>query len=92
MKKNNNQILDKPLNGKINFLFWLILTSFLIRLIGVYFVRDVNFDNEWTVLLDNLIKYQSFSHYTFNGELVPSTFVPPIYPFFIYLVKIVTSF
>ena len=92
MKKDINQILDNPINIKIYFLPWLIVFSFILRLATVYFVSDINIENEWGSLLGNLVKYKSFSYHTFNGQLIPSVFVPPMYPFFLYLVKIVTSF
>ena len=66
MKKNINQILDNSPKTKIYFLTWLILLSFLLRLISVYFVRDINIEHEWHILLDNLIKYKSYSFYIFN--------------------------
>ena len=61
MKKNINQILDNENNIKIYFLPWLIVLSFLLRLIAVYFYRDTDLYsssvNEWNILLENLIKY-----------------------------------
>ena len=96
MKKNINQILDNENNIKIYFLPWLIVLSFLLRLIAVYFYRDTDLYssnvNEWNILLENLIKYKSLAFYSFNGELIPSVIVPPMYAFFLYLVKVVTSF
>ena len=92
MKKNINQILDNPYNIKIYWLPCLIASSFLLRLLAVYFVRDVQIEHEWAVLLNNLIKYKSFSYYTFNNQLIPSALVPPLYSFFLYLVKVITTF
>ena len=92
MKKDINQILDNPTNIKIYFLPWLIIISFILRLLTIYFVRDVRIDNEWSELLNNLIQYKSYSLYTFDGQLVPSALLPPIYPFFLYFIQIITSF
>ena len=96
MKKNINQILDSENNIKIYFLPWLIVFSFLLRLVAVYFYRDTDLYssnvNEWNILLENLINYKSLAFYSFNGELVPSAFLPPMYAFFLYLVKATTSF
>jgi len=92
MKKNINQILDNPYNIKIYWLPCLIASSFLLRLLAVYFVRDVQIEHEWAVLLNNLIKFKSFSYYTFNDQLIPSVLVPPLYSFFLYLVKVITTF
>ena len=72
MKKNINQILDNENNIKIYFLPWLIVLSFLLRLIAVYFYRDTDLYssnvNEWNILLENLIKYKSLTFYSFNEE------------------------
>ena len=92
MKKNINQILDNPYNIKIYWLPCLIASSFLFRLLAVYFVRDIQIEYEWGILLNNLIKYKSFSYYTFNNQLIPSVLVPPLYSFFLYLVKVITTF
>ena len=94
MKKNINQILDNIFNIKIYFLFWLIVLSFLLRLATVYFIRDtqIGYDREWGILFDNLINYKSYSFYIFNDQLIPSVFMPPMYPFFLYLLKVITSF
>ena len=91
MKKSFNQILDNPIYIKIYLLPWLIVFSFLLRLLAAYFIKDIHIENEWNVLLGNLIKYKSFSFYIFDGQLIPSVLVPPLYSFFLYLVKIITT-
>ena len=90
MKKSINQILGISIYKKIYFLPLLILLSFLLRLISVYFIRDYNIDNEWGALLDNLIKYKSYSLF-YEEQLIPTVLLPPIYPLFLYLIKITTS-
>ena len=91
MKKNINQFIDNPIN-KNYFIPWLIIISFILRLISAYFFKDIEIDNEWSRLLNNLAQYKSYSYYTFGGQLIPSTFLPPIYPFFLYLIKMSASF
>jgi len=92
MKKVFNQIVDNPINIKIYFLPWLIVLSLLLRLLVVYFTKDTYIENEWNILFDNLVKYKSFSFYNFDNQLIPSVIVPPLYTFFLYLIKIITSF
>ena len=92
MKKSFNQILDNPINIKIYLLPWLILLSLLLSLVIAYFFRDTHAEHEWYTLLDNLIKYKSFSLYIFNEQLIPSALLPPMYAFFLYLIKFITSF
>ena len=85
-------MIKKNINIEYNFITALIVFSFLSRIITVYFFRDFHFDNEWDILLNNLINYKSFSIYNFNGELMPTSYMPPIYPFFLYLIKIIIPF
>ena len=92
MKKVFNQIVDNPINIKIYFLPWLIVLSLLLRLLVVYFTKDTYIENEWNILFDNLVKYKSFSFYNFDNQLIPSVIVPPLYTFFLNLIKIITSF
>jgi len=91
MKKNINQILDVENNVKNYFLYWLLIVSFVLRLVSTYFIRDFHFDHEWNILLDNLIKFKSYSYYTFDSQLVPSAVLPPLYAFFLYSIKLISS-
>ena len=74
---------------KFYLLSGLVFFSFLLRLISVYFFRDMYIDNEWQVLLYNLINNQSYSFHTFGEQLIPSAYMPPMYPFFLYFVKMI---
>ena len=94
-------MIKKNLNTKINFLFWLMVFSFLIRLVVVYFLGDqynepkgyrLGVNNEWNVLLAHLIKYKSYSLLIFNEQLIPSVFMPPMYPFFLYSINFISNF
>mgnify|MGYP001312703214 CR=1 FL=1 len=94
-------MIKKNLNTKINFLFWLMMFSFLIRFVVVYFLGDqynepkgyrLGVNNEWNVLLAHLIKYKSYSLLIFNEQLIPSVFMPPMYPFFLYSINFISNF
>ena len=85
-------MIKKNININFYLLLGLIILSFLLRFVTVYFVRDIAIDNEWNILIDNLVKFKSYSLYTFDNQLIPSVYMPPMYPFFIYLIKIITSF
>jgi len=82
-------------NKKINFLLWLIILSFASRVIATYFFRDLDLysenANEWNILLQNLIQYKSYSLYIFNEVPIPSVYMPPGYPFFLYFLNIFES-
>ena len=85
-------MIKKNININFYLLLGLIILSFLLRFVVVYFVRDIAIGNEWNILIDNLVKFKSYSLYTFDNQLIPSVYMPPMYPFFIYLIKIITSF
>jgi 4-amino-4-deoxy-L-arabinose transferase-like glycosyltransferase len=84
-------MLIKSVSNKINLLTLLIFFSFLARIIQVYFIRDLSFENEWNILVNNLIKYKSYAYYNFNEQPIPSVYMPPLYAFFIYFIKIITT-
>ena len=71
---------QKKIILKFNLLSGLIVFSFLTRLISVYFFKDAYVENEWGILLDNLINYKSYSFYIFDGQPIPSAYMPPLCP------------
>ena len=85
-------MIKKNININFYLLLGLIILSFLLRFVTVYFVRDLAIGNEWNILIDNLVKFKSYSFYTFDNQLIPSAYMPPMYPFFIYLIKIIAPF
>ena len=80
----------KKLVNKFSLISGLVLFSLIIRLLTVYFFRDSHIDNEWKILLENLVNYKSYSYYTFDNQLIPSAYMPPMYAFFLYSVKFTT--
>ena len=85
-------MIKKKINIWQYFIPTLIVISFLTRILFVVFYRDVHIDNEWGVLLDSLIKDKTYSYYKFYNEPIPSAYMPPLYVFFLYFIKIITSF
>ena len=69
-------------------LFFILITSFLVRILSILMFRDLEVDHEWKILLDNLELFGVLSVHTVQGEIVPNIFMPPLYPLFLYLVKI----
>lgn len=65
----------------------IILLGFLLRVISIILFHDVSVDNEWGVLLKNLEEKKILSVRTIQGELVPNIFMPPLYPFFLLIIK-----
>ena len=77
-------------NSKFLLLFFLIITSFFARFITAYTLGDRVIDNEWNILVNNLINYKSFSFYVAGDQIIPSAYMPPMYPFLLYFIKIIT--
>lgn len=72
---------------KFKFLF-IILIALILRLISIYYFRDFEVANEWGIILENLEKNSILSVHTVQGTPVPNIFMPPLYPFFLYIIKL----
>ncbi len=77
----------KILNKKINLI---IFFSFLIKSVFVIFLHERSLSDEWAVLFQNFQSYKSYSYYIFEGQEIPSSYMPPLYFFFIYFNKILS--
>ena len=75
------------LNKKIN---KIILFSFIIKLLFVVIYHEKSLTDEWAVLMENFQNFRSYSYYIFNGQDMPSSYMPPLYFIFIYLNKILS--
>jgi 4-amino-4-deoxy-L-arabinose transferase-like glycosyltransferase len=82
--------MTKIINFKFSILFFLILSSFIIRLIAVLIYGDVKIDNEWNVLLDHLYNHNMYAYHKFENELIPTSYMPPMYPFLLLFFKIIS--
>ena len=82
--------MTKIINFKFSILFFLILSSFIIRLIAVLIYGDVRIDNEWNVLLDHLYDHNIYAYHKFENELIPTSYMPPMYPFILLFFKIIS--
>ena len=75
-------------------LFLAFLFFILIRLVAMYFYADQNLMDEWYEIIknlsgDNLAGKKIFATRIINDVPVPNFFMPPAYPFFIYLIQII---
>ena len=75
----------------------LIIFSVIIisRLFSIYYfgVTEENYvksSNEWGVLVSTLEKYHMFGFRIIDQEVVPTIFMPPLYPVFLYFIKSLT--
>ena len=77
------------MNLIIRFKFPIIfLIAILTRVFALYFYRDIEVANEWGIILSNLEKYKILSVHSVQGVPVPNIFMPPLYPLFLYAIKI----
>ena len=74
-------------NNKIN---KIIIFSFFLKLIFVIFFHEKNLTDEWAILFKNFQNFKSYSYYIFDGQAIPSSYMPPLYFTFIYLNKVLS--
>lgn len=55
---------------------------------SIYFFGDSKIDNEWGIMLNNLENYKILSIRSVEGVPVPNLFMPPLYPMFLYSIKL----
>ena len=82
--------MEKKITFKFSILFFLLLISFLARLVAVLLYGDTEIDNEWGILLNNLYNHKTYAFYEFENKLIPSSYMPPLYPFILLFLKIVS--
>jgi len=82
--------MKKKIKFEFSIIFLLLLISFLARLVAVLLYGDTRIDNEWGVLLDNLYNHKTYAFYEFENKLIPSSYMPPLYPFILLFLKIVS--
>lgn len=80
------------MNGKKLFIeknkIYLTLIIFLIfRLISSLFFGDKFIDHEWGTIVDNYLNKGVFGFFTLNGEVTPNLYMPPLYAFFLIILK-----
>ena len=76
------------INNKYNQnLYLLLIFSFILRVVAVYFYGDTTIEHEWETLLKNLKEHGVLSLYSFNGKQIPSVFMPPLYILFLFILS-----
>ena len=66
----------------------IIILGALLRIMSIIFFGDKEVSNEWGTMLENLEQSQVLSVRSVNGVLVPNIFMPPLYPLFLYIIKL----
>ena len=78
------------LTSNKNLIFLLIIGAAL-RFLSIYLYGDTDVDNEWGIMLLNLEQNNILSVRAVDGVPVPNIFMPPLYPIFLYIVKLPTN-
>ena len=71
-----------------NKLFFLISISIIARLFSIYLFGAKEISNEWGVMVSIMEDHQMIGFRKIEGEIMPNIFMPPLYPIFLYLIKI----
>ena len=71
-----------------NKIILIMIIGIISGLFSIYFFSDSKLVNEWPILLNNLETNKMLSVRSVDGVPVPNIFMPPLYPFFLYLIKI----
>ena len=72
-------------------IYTILIIGFISRIISIYFFGDVEIDKEWGIMLYNLEYNNILSVRDVDGVPVPNIFMPPLYPLFLYSIKIFIS-
>ena len=70
-------------------IYSIIFLGLIARTIITIFYADIGIDNEWRGMLINLYENGILSIRSVNGSPVPNLFMPPLYPIFLYGLKLV---
>ena len=80
----------KIINNNLYNIFIAISISIILRMLLINTYGDLNLENEWGVLFNNLKNNGVLAYISLEGYLIPSVYMPPLYVYFIYLVDLVT--
>ena len=65
----------------------LFFFSLFARIPVILILGDVTLDNEWGILLYNLINHNTLSLQQFDEFLLPNLWLPPLYAYYLYLLS-----
>ena len=93
-----------PLMKKINPLYLIIISSFLVKIFAISIVGDQKIMNEWSFLIHNFNSSGVFGYNvvvndffatplfaTSDDIVLPTVYMPPLYFFFIYFLQVVSA-
>ena len=62
----------------------LLVLSFLGRIPVILSLGDIEIENEWTILLNNLLNHSTLASTRFGEFLLPNLWMPPLYAYYLY--------
>ena len=65
----------------------ILIVSLIARIYAIYFYGDSHVDKEWGVILFNLENHNILGYREFEGNVFPTIYTPPLYPYFLYFIK-----
>ena len=68
----------------------LLILSFFSRILIAYNFGDQYIENEWKIITDNLINHKEFSFFKAEDGFLPCVYMPPMYPFFLFFINIIS--
>jgi len=89
MYLNNYQYLKRK---EIPIVILLFLFSVAIRIPIILIFGDTNLENEWGILVNNLINHGTLAIENFDGFLLPNLWMPPLYAYYIYFFSFFKKF
>ena len=71
-------------------LYLIAFLSLFFKAIIVFFFHEKALTDEWSILFNNFYKVNFFSYYNFENLYLPTSYMPPLYFFFIVFCKYVS--
>ena len=65
----------------------LFFFSLFARIPVIMILGDVTLENEWGIMLYNLVNYNTLSQQSFGEFLLPNLWLPPLYAYYLYLLS-----
>ncbi len=81
----------KMINSKLHFPIIIFLGA-LSRIVSIEYFGDTYIDNEWGVILFNLENNSILGFREIGDKIFPNIFMPPLYPLFLFIIKIINPF
>ena len=78
----------KIFDNKILLILTIIIISLIVRIPAIHLFGDQSLQNEWLILVNNLVNHGEFSFRNFGNFYVPNLYMPPLYAWFLYIFKL----